>query len=81
MYMEVMSLLCGSLVPSVGSADAFPCGVENDGSYSSGFINRSGREPVGNVRSDSTSCGFWIAFFNDGHFLFRYRVIPVTFAS
>ena len=80
MYTGVMSLLCISLVP-VDSAVACCCGVLNEGSYSSGFINRSGREPVGDLSSHSASCGFWIAFFKAGHFLIRYRLRPVTLTS
>ena len=65
-----MSLLCASLPSSVGSAVVCSCVMGNGGSYSSGFINRSGRESVG----DFSSTSFWVIVANlkAVQFLLRY---------
>ena len=48
-----MRILCASVPSSVGSAVVCSCVMGNGGSYSSGFINRSGRESVGDFSSAS----------------------------
>ena len=62
--------MCASLPSSVGSAVVCSCVVWNGGSYFSGFINRSGRESVGDF--SSASFRVIVANFKAVQFLLRY---------